>query len=209
MSANIIITNIKPTNGLFASFQPRSKEGEEKRQPVFAAYELPVQIANAPDSDLRTFAVRAYDMAVTSLLKDALKDGKAEFTVPGIANLFEPAKREFLITRKDLEAWIIECAMPCICAALSAKSGLHIDSPKIIKKAIAYKEILLSIAGRSIMGQADIDASIRVLELVAALPEDKQHSYTDNVAQGIERQQTKLNEFLASGSNESEDDLDF
>jgi len=217
-NSNAIITTISPSVSaemLMTSFQPRSKEGEEKKLEVFASFSIPVAFNSLLDSDLKAYCIRSYCNAVNLLLRDAVKEGKPEFAIPPIASLYAETKREFLITKKDLEAWLDGFAMPIISAAISLKGNLHIDSPKVVKKALAYKEIMLGISSRSIMNQEDIDSAIRVLELVVTASaangngNGKEHPYTDNVAQGIERKQGHLNEFLAAGAGKETDDIDF
>lgn len=203
--SKLTITTIKPTSGLYASFQPRSKEGEEKKPEVFASYEIPACLSGINNDDARAFAIRAYGFAVAELLKAAVKDGKPEFSV-AFPELFGETKREFLVTKKDLEAWIDNFASGIISAALVAKSGLPADSVKIVKKVLAYKALLLEIASRSIMMQEQIDSCIKVLSLIAE--SGKTHAYTDNVAEGLSRKQDKLNAYLAGNQQDEEDDLD-
>lgn len=200
------ITTIKPTSGFFTSFQPRSKEGEEKRSEIHAVFSLPMQIESIGNVELKGFAIRAYCNAVNSLLRDAVKAGQAEFTIPAIAELFSEAKREFLITKPELLAWINSFALPIISAAIATKSGLSLDSVKVVKKAIAYRELLLLIASRSIMMQEQIDSCLKVLELVTA--SGKTNDYSDNVIQAIARKQEKLNDYLA-GNADDENEIDF
>lgn len=200
-----IVTTIKPTAGLFVSFKPRSKEGQAEKLEIFASYEMPAEIANLHDGALRTFAFRSYGAYVLECLKDAVKDSRQEFT-HSLESAYEPAAREFLITRKDLESWFDSFAAGIIAAAISAKTSLHIDSPKVVKKVIAYKEIMLAIASRSLMLQDQIDTALRVMALIDE--SGKQHAYTDNVLTGIVRKQDKLNA-AATGTDEDEEDIDF
>lgn len=204
--SNAIITTIRPTAGLFTSFQPRSKEGEEKRSEVFAIFSIPASLESIANPELKGFAVRAYGNAVNSLLRDAVKAGQAEFTIPQISELYAETKREFLITKPELLNWINDFALMLISSAISIKAGLHIDSPKVVKKAIAYRELLLLIASRSIMMQEQLDSCLKVMELVMA--SGKENSYSDNVIQAIARKQEKLNEYL-SGNQDSDDEIDF
>ncbi len=201
-----VLTTIKPTSGMAVSFKPRSKEGMEEKAELFAAYELPAEIANLHDGMLRNFALNAFSAYVLDCLKSAAKESKQEFTY-SLEEAFKPTQREFLITRKDLEAWTIGFAIPLVSAAIASKSGLSIDSVKVTKKAIAYRDLLLSLASRSIMLQEDIDTCIKVMELIAS--SGKQNAYTDNVAQAIERKQSKLNDYLAGKQGNDEDDIDF
>lgn len=206
MSAQIAITTIRPTTGLFVSFKPRSKEGMPEKQEVFASFSLPAAFDLIQQQEIRGFLIRAFSNAILDCLRNALKEGKADFALPSLSELYAETKREFLITRKDLEAWLDGFCIPLVSAAIAAKASLNADSPKVIKKAIAYKETMLQLASRSMMQQDEIDAAIRVLELVAT--SGKENNYTDNVAQAIERKQTKLNDYLA-GKQETEDEIDF
>lgn len=205
MSQNITITTIAPTSGLFTSFQPRSKEGEAKKLEVFASYHLPAAFELITNSEIKSFCQRALGAEINSMMREAVKSGKSEFILPEISALFAETKREFLITKKDLEAWIDTFAAKILSAAISAKSCLHIDSPKVVKKVIAYKELLLAIASRSIMNQDDIDACIKVLALVESHP----NAYTDNVSEALARKQEKLNDYLAGKADNADDDIDF
>lgn len=198
------VTTIKPASELYVSFKPRSKEGMPEKPEVFAAIDYPAAIANIANPDLAAFAKRAWHFAVLDSLKDAVKEGKQEFTL-SMETCFAEAKREFLITKKDLEAWIDNFALPIISAALAAKAGLHIDSPKVVKKAIAYKELLLLISSRSIMMQDQIDSCLKVAALITET--GKEHPYSDNVWTGIARKQEKLNAYLA-GKDDEDDDFD-
>lgn len=204
--SQIQVTTIKPVSGLFVSFKPRSKEGQPEKQEVFAAFSLPTLFDAIQHQEVRGFLIRAFSNAVLDCLKIAVKEGKESFAIPALSELYAETKREFLITRKDLEAWIDGFCIPLVSAAIAAKAGLHIDSPKVVKKAIAYKETMLQLASRSLMQQDEIDSAIRVLELVAS--SGKEHSYTDNVAQAIERKQTKLNDYLA-GKQDDDEEIDF
>lgn len=206
MSNQIQVTTIRPTSGLFVSFKPRSKEGQPEKQEVFASFSLPALFDAIQHTEVKGFLIRAFSSAVLDCLKGAVKDGKESFSIPALSELYAETKREFLITRKDLEAWLDGFCMPLVSAAIAAKAGLHIDSPKVFKKAIAYKETMLQLASRSLMQQDEIDSAIRVLELVAN--SGKEHGYTDNVAQAIERKQAKLNDYLA-GKQDDEDEIDF
>ena len=203
-----IITTIKPTSGLFVSFAPRTKEGEEKRPEVFAAISLPPAIANLQDGELRTFAVRAYSFAASEALRLATKEGQSEFIVPGIAEAFAPKEgKEYLITRKDLEAWLVDYALPIIEAAIAKKAGRPANDVKVVKKALGYKDILLGLTSRSIMKQDDIDAVIRTLTMLEST--GKSHPYSENVAKATARKQDQLDAFLADGAETEDDDLDF
>lgn len=204
-----IITTIKPTAGLYVSFAPRSKEGEEKKPEVFALLDLPPAIANLPDGELRTFAVRAYGFSATEALRLALKEGQQEFIVPGIAEAFAPKEgKEYLITRKDLESWLTDYALPIIESAIAAKAGRPVTDVKVVKKALSYKDILLGLTSRSIMKQEDIDSIIRTLTMLEST--GKSHTYSENVAKATARKQEQLDAFMASGNEEAEDDgLDF
>ncbi len=208
MNANLTITSIKPTAGFFASKDFRAKEGEEKKQSLFASYEMPAEITSLHDSELKAFAIRAFGAAMDIALDKAIKDGKTEaFEMPSLADCFIATKREFLLTKANLMPWI-DFAIPVISAAIAAKASLHIDSPKVVKKALAYKETLLALASRSVMKQEDIDACIKVCGLLEET--GKKHDYTDNVLQGIVRAQDKLNAFLANGAQDDDgDELDF
>lgn len=204
--SQIQVTTIKPVSGLFVSFKPRSKEGQPEKQEVFAAFSLPALFDAIQHQEVKGFLIRAFSNAVLDCLKQTVKDGKESFTVPALSELYAETKREFLITRKDLESWLDGFCLPLVSAAIAAKAGLHIDSPKVVKKAIAYKETMLQLASRSLMQQDEIDSAIRVMELVATSGKD--HSYTDNVAQAIERKQAKLNDYLA-GKQEDDEEIDF
>lgn len=206
MSNQIQVTTIRPTSGLFVSFKPRSKEGQPEKQEVFASFSLPALFDAIQQQEVKGFLIRAFSNAVLDCLKGAVKDGKESFSIPALSDLYAETKREFLITRKDLESWLDGFCMPLVSAAIAAKASLHIDSPKVVKKAIAYKETLLQLASRSMMQQDEIDSAIRVLELVANSGKD--HAYTDNVAQAIERKQAKLNDYLA-GKQDDEEEIDF
>lgn len=199
------ITTIKPVSGLFVSFKPRNKEGEAEKQEVFASYFLPEIISQIANPEIKAFSSRAFAFALELALKESVRNGKAEFSL-ALQDMFAAATREFLITKKDLEAWLDGFALPLVSAAISAKSGIPADSVKVVKKALAYKELMLSICSRSLMQQSDIDAAIKVLELVATSGQN--HPYTDNVATGIERKQSKLNDWLA-GKSDTEDEIDF
>lgn len=208
--AQVTITSIQPTGSMqhYATINQRSKEGEEKKTPFYALFDMPQAITQIANDEIRGFAMRAFTNAVWLSSKEAIKSGHMTFPLISLNDCYAETKREFLITKKDLEAWIDGFSLPIISAAISAKSGLHIDNPKVVKKALAYKEILIGLASRSIMSQEDIDNCIRCLELVASA-NCEGHAYTDNVAQGIERKQNQLNEFLAAGQNESDNELDF
>lgn len=205
--AQITVTTIKPTSGLFVSFKPRSKEGQPEKQEVFASFFLPEVFEAIQNPDVKGFVIRAYGNAVLDCLKQAVKDGKPEFSLPALSELYAETKREFLITRKDLEAWLDSFCLPLVTAAIAAKAGLAADSVKVVKKAIAYKETLLQLASRSIMQQDEIDSSIRVLELIAA--SGQENAYTDNVAQAVERKQQKLNDYLAGKQDDDGEEIDF
>lgn len=202
-----LITTIKPSSGYFAAFSPRAKEGEEKRSTVFAAFSLPASIS-ALDSngELARFAIAAFTDCVADCLRDALKAGKAEFAVPSLAECFASSGKEYLITKPELAEWIKTFADPIITSALAAKSGLPADSVKVSKKAIAYRDLLLLIASRSIMLQEQIDNAAKALEVLAA--SGKVNAYTENVIEGLARKQVKLNEYLA-GASDDDDDIDF
>jgi hypothetical protein len=205
MSHKAIITTIQPTSGLFTSFQPRSAEGAEKKLEVFATFSEPTEFSMLTNADLKAFCIRAYGNAVNGLLRIAAKAGHAEFPLPSIAEMYAETKREFLITKKDLEAWLDNFALPIIAKAISSKSGLHIDSPKVVKKVIAYKELMLAIASRSIMQQEEIDSCLKVLELVDNVPNE----YTNNVSEALGRKQEKLNDKLAGINDDDLEDVDF
>lgn len=206
MSQQIQVTTIRPTTGLHVSFKPRSKEGQPEKQEVFATFSLPALFDAIQQQEVRGFLVRAYGNAILDCLRQAIKEGKESFTLPALSDLYAETKREFLITRKDLEAWLDGFCMPLVSSAIAAKASLNIDSPKVVKKAIAYKETMLQLASRSLMQQDEIDSAIRVLELVANSGKD--HVYTDNVAQAIERKQAKLNDYLA-GKADDDEEIDF
>ena len=206
MSITLQITTIKPTFGNWVSFKPRNKEGEQEKPEAFVTFDWPSEINQIQNVSLRTFAANAYRFALTELLKETVRNARDSVSLPALNEFFAQTGREFLITKKDLEDWLDGFALPLISAAISAKSGFHADSPKVVKKVLAYRELMLAISSRSIMSQEQIDSSIKVLELVAA--SGKSHSYTDNVAQGIERKQSKLNDWL-NGQSDSEDEIDF
>lgn len=202
------ITTIKPVASSmpFVSFKPRSKEGEAEKPECFVSYDLPESFASLHDASLSGFLSRAYAAAMTALLRDAIKAGKDSVHFDGMDNLFATGKREFLITKPDLLAWINDYALPILTAAIALKANLHIDSPKVVKKGIAYRDQLLCIASRQIMSQEAIDSALRVCELLDS--SGKPNAYTDNVLEAIARKQTKLDEFNANG-DDSEDDIDF
>jgi hypothetical protein len=58
--------------------------------------------------ELKGFAIRAYCSAVNSLLRDAVKAGQAEFTIPALAELFSEAKREFSLLSRiaGMDQWL-------------------------------------------------------------------------------------------------------
>lgn len=199
------ITTIAPTSGLFTSFQPRSKEGEAKKLEVFATYQEPLAFSQLLDAELKAFCIRAYGAQVNLFLREAAKNGHSQFPLPAISEFFAETKREFLITKKDLEAWLDSFALPIISKAISSKSGLHIDSPKVVKKAIAYRELMLSISSRSLMQQEEIDSALKVLALVDAVP----NAYTNNVAEALGRKQEKLNDKLNGLGDDDLDSIDF
>lgn len=203
---NAQITTIKPTSGLYTSFQPRSKEGEEKRAEIYATFSIPALLESIANDEVKAFAIRAYQNAVNALLREAVKAGKPEFTIPELGELFAEGKREFLITKPELLEWLNSFALPIVSAAIATKSGLSVDSVKVVKKAIAYRELMSLIASRSIMMQEQIDSCIKVMELVTA--SGKQNAYSDNVIQAIARKQEKLNDYLA-GNEDDEDEIDF
>lgn len=199
-----LITTIKPTSGNFASFSPRAKEGEAPRSTVYAAFALPSAISNCTDAELVRFATAAFSICVSDCLRDALKAGKPEFSVPSLAECYASTGKEYLITKPDLTAWLKDFAEPILAAALAAKSGLPVDSAKVVKKAIAYRDLLLLIASRSIMLQEQIDSCAKALEVIAA--SGRINSYTENVIEGLARKQEKLND---ASLDDDEDDLDF
>lgn len=210
MTTQIQITTIKPTLGLSVSFQPRTKEGEEKKPEVFASYALPEIISSIINPDLAIFASRAYRNAVLELLKDTLKAGKDSFVIPAIAEIFpESTKREFTVTKEAISEWFDSYAAPLLTGAIASKGNLPVDSVAVVKKVIKYKELMLAIAKRGDpMKQEDIDAAIRVLGLLSA--SNTSHAYTDNVAQGIAKMQEKLNAYLAGNTEDDglgEDDF--
>lgn len=206
-ATNLVITTIKPTSGFFATKNFRSAEGQEKRMPAYAAFEMPAAIGQIGNDEVKAFAYRAFTEAMNAILSDAIKDGKEQFPMPSINELFEAGKREFALTKKDVLAWLESFAMPIISLAISTKANIHIDSPKVVKKALQYKEIILGLSSRSIMSQVDIDACLRVASLIE--DSGKANDYTDNILTGIAKQQAKLDAFLASGKTEEEDEIDF
>lgn len=208
MSLSLItVTNIKPTSGLFTSFQPRSKEGEEKRPACFAVYETPAALSALPDGEVKAFAYRAYESVITDCLRDAVKAGKAEFSAPALSACFVSEGKEYLITAKDLKEWLSSYALEIIYGAIASKAGLSADHVKVVKKGNAYAEKLEMIASRSLMMQDDIDAAARVLELLEN--NGKNHPYTDNVIQGLGRKQEKLAAYLAANDGLADDGIDF
>lgn len=207
MSANLIITSIKPTSGFFATKNFRTTEGQDKRASCFAQYEMPQAIGQIGNDEIKAFAYRAFNAAMDEALNEAIKAGKQEFPMPHINELFEAGKREFALTKKDVLAWLESFAMPIIELAISTKAGLHIDSPKVVKKALQYKEIILELSSRSVMSQINIDACLRVASLIE--DSGKSHPYTDNILTGITKSQAKLDAFMASGQIDSDDEIDF
>lgn len=202
-----IISTIKPTSGYFASFSPRAKEGEEKRSSVFASFELPAPIAALDsNSELARFAVGAFTQCVSDALRDALKAGKSNVSIPSLAECYIPAKKEYTIVKALLVDWLKDFAYPIIEQAIATKSGQSVDSIKVAKKAIKYRDLLLMIASREIMSQDEIDNAARVLELLHA--SKKEHAYTANVEEGLGIKQLKLNAKLA-GQDDDDDEIDF
>ena len=205
MSASAQITTIAPTNGLFTSFKPRSKEGEQEKPECFASFDLPQEFTGLLNADLKAFCIRAYAAQVNLFLRSAVKAGQDKFPLPPLCGFFAETKREFLITKKDLEEWLDSFALPIVSRAISAKAGLHPDSPKVVKKALAYRELMLSISSRSIMGQEEIDSCTKVLALVDAVP----NAYSNNVAEALGRKQEKLNAKLNGINDDDLDSIDF
>lgn len=205
---NAIITTIKPVSSdNFVSFKPRNKEGEAEKQEVFAAVIIPTAIEEMTAGELKAFAIRAFNECCISALRNALKEGKEEFTIPSLSECFASSGKEYLITAKELKEWIYSFAVRIISAAIATKAGLSADSKAVIKKANKYAEVLEKIAGRSMMFQDDIDSCIKVCELLMAQGET--HSYTENVIKGIARKQDKLNAYLAGKSESEDEELDF
>ena len=205
MSAHIQITSIKPTSGFFATKNFKTKEGEEKKNSLYAPFSLPSEFDSLLDADLKAFCIRAYGEAMDIALDNACKLGKESLQALSLSECFEAGKREFLITKKDIQEWLDAYAYPIINAAIAAKAGLHIDSPKVVKKANQYAEIMLSLSARGLMTQNDIDAAIRVMSLLEE--SGKSNSYSDNILTGITRKQTQLDNF--NSSKESSEDIDF
>lgn len=211
MSSNqtLLITSIKPTAGHFAVKNFKSKEGEEKKPSLYVSFEMPSEFASLLNSDLQAFCMRSYSEAMTVALDNACKDNKESMQALSLAECFVAAKKEYTVTRKDIKEWLDTFAYAIINAALAAKAGLHVDSPKVVKKANKYSELLLELSARGKpMDQESIDSCLRVMEVI-----DKsglKNDYTDNVLQGIVKMQNKLDAFLASGQqDEEDDDLDF
>ena len=210
MTAKLNLTTIQPTaaSALFVTINQRSKEGEAEKPKLYVEFSLPEVLESIANTEVKAFAMRAYAEAVRQAANTARKDGLDNFTMPAIGELFSISnKREFLLTKKDVQKWLDDFAYAIIQAAISAKGNLNPDSPKVIKKTNQYQEILLGLTSRQIMTQADIDNCLRVCELLANSGKD--HPYTDNVVQGIARAQKKLDDFLSNGSNDLDDDLDF
>lgn len=207
MTTAIAITTIKPTAGNFASFSPRTKEGEEKKPACFFSYDIPAAISNIAADDVRGFAIRAYAVAMDDLLKDAIKAGKDIITVPAIDALYATTGKEYLVTAKDIKAFCDTFAANAIAAAIAAKTGLSTDSVKVVKKTIQYVETLQAVAGRGMMLQDQIDNAARVLDLLTALPNCPE--YAANIIEGLARKQQRLNDYLASGADDGEDEADF
>lgn len=205
MSVNLSITSIKPTSGLFATKNFKTKEGEDKKLPVFASYAMPVEFESLLNSELKAFCIRAYGEAMDSALDNAVKLGKESFEQLSLSECFESGKREFLITKKDIQEWLDSFAYAIISAAIATKAGLHIDSPKVVKKANQYAEIMLSLSARGLMTQNDIDAAIRVMSLLD--DSGKTNSYSDNILTGITRKQAQLDAFNESKSDSEEIDF--
>ena len=209
MTANIQITTITPNaiqNTGIASFKPRTKEGLPEKPACHIQYSYPAEFALINNDSIRAYAIRAYDAAMDTALKDAVRDNKSEFTALSLDNCYVATKREFLLTKTDLSAWADKFALPIIAAAIAAKAGLHAESPKVIAKCKAYRESILALAARGMMQQIEIDSLIKVAGLIAEQPII--NAYTDNFVQGIARKQERLLAFLENGS-ELEDDLDF
>ena len=202
---NLPITTIQPvSSSSYVSFKPRSKEGEEKKPEVYVSYSLPTALENMPDSEIKAFAIRAYESCLSELIRLALKDGKESILQPSLAECFTRAKKEYLITKADLQEWISKI-IKIIQGAIASKAGLPLDNAKVIKKAEAYSELLIKLSSRSLMMQDEIDACIKVLTLIT---DNINLPYSENVAEAIARKQEKLNEYL-SGKSESDDELDF
>lgn len=205
MPSILSITSIKPSNGLFATKNFKTKEGEEKKASLYASYALPAEFESLLNSDLKAFCIRAYGEAMDSALDQAVKLGKESFSQLSLAECFESGKREFLITKKDIQEWLDSFAYAVISAAIATKANLHIDSPKVVKKANQYAEIMLSLSARGLMTQNDIDAAIRVMSLLD--DSGKSNSYSDNILTGITRKQAQLDAFNESKSDSEEIDF--
>lgn len=202
---NLQITTIQPvSSSSYVSFKPRSKEGEEKKPEVYVSYSLPTALESMGNSDVKAFAIRAYDSCLSELIRLALKDGKEFITQPSLSECFTKAKKEYLVTKADLQAWISNI-IHIVQAAIAGKAGLSIENAKVVRKAEAYSDLLLRLSSRSLMMQDEIDSCIKVLDLIT---EKINLPYSENVAEAIARKQDKLNEYL-EGKTESDDDLDF
>lgn len=209
MSKTIQFTTIKPSDSsLFCTYPQRSKEGEEEKPSLYATFFIPAVIESIQNEEIKSFCMRAYAEAVKQTGDKARKEGLSEFRMPALDELFvKTGKREFTITRKGIIEWLESFALAIISAAISAKSSLHIDSPKVVKKALKYAELIQALASREVMSQDDIDSCLRVVELIVSSGKD--HTYTDNIIQGIAKMQAKRTAKDNGADDEEEDDADF
>ena len=210
MTTTLSFTTIKPSDSsLSVCFPQRSKEGEAEKPSLYATFFLPAQIESIANDEIKSFCIRAYSEAVKQTGDKARKEGLSEFHMPALSELFvKTGKREFTITRKGITDWLESFALSIISSAISAKSSLHIDSPKVVKKALKYAELIQSLTSREIMSQDDIDSCLRVVELIVSSGKD--HTYTDNIIQGIAKMQAKRTAKDNGADDEEDDDgLDF
>lgn len=204
----LILTTIKPTLGRSIEVAVRNKEGEAKKPNLFVSYHMLPELEAIANDDIRAFAFRAYEFAVWQAANKARKDGKESFPAPSLAECFEATKREFLITKEALSAWLADFSMPILHAAIASKLSLPADSVKVVKRGMKYQEAFMLLARRgNIMCQDEIDYCIKALEVIDAT--GKENSYTDNISTALSKEQEKLNAFLARGAEEDEDEEDF
>ncbi len=209
LNTKLEFTTIQPAESmLYAELPQRSKEGEAEKPNLFVLISLPSALENIQNPEIKSFCTRAYIEAVKNVAAKAKKDGLIEFHAPSLEECFtRSGKREFLLTKKDLTAWLDEFAFALINAAFAAKMSLHPDSPKVVKRALKVKDTVLEMTarGRAPMDQESIDVLLRVATLAEeAEKQGKVHAYTDNFLQGIARMQTKLDTYQA----EDEEDED-
>lgn len=197
--SKISVTTIKPTSGLFVSFTPRNEKGTaeaDKKPECHASYSLPESFSLIQNPEIAGYLARSYKHYVYESLKAAVKINADSFSLAPVSEIYpETTGRTFTVTKGDLESWFDSFASAILTAAISSKLALPADSVKVVKKVIEYRKLTLALASKgNPMAQDDLDAVIRFLGLIAA--SGKEHSYTDNVAQGAAKMQHKIDGFV-------------